>query len=85
MSDPVRHDEDFVQELLESLKSDVPETPERLEERTRQKIRSSLTARDLIDLTTVVFLLRFCAPLIDLIAAMFGADITPDNRRDEDE
>ena len=85
MSDPVRQDEEVVQELLESLKSDVPEPPQRLEQRTQQRIRASLTTRDLIDLTTVVFVLRFCAPLIDLIAAMFGVDITRDTRRNEDE
>jgi hypothetical protein len=85
MSDPLRQDEEFVEDLLGILKDDVASPPPELEARTQQRVRASLTTRDLIDLTTVVFLLRFCAPLMDLIAAMFGVDVTTDNRRDEDE
>lgn len=85
MSDPSRQDESFAADLLEVLKRDVPAPPERLEERTQRKVRASLTTRDLIDLTTVVFLLRFCAPIIDLVAAMFGAEPNRENRRHENE
>lgn len=67
-------DEDFVRDLLGSLEADRPSPPESLNDRTIRKVQAELTSRDLIDLTTFVFLMRFCAPLLDLLAAFFGHD-----------
>lgn len=74
-------EDEFVRELLASLGADVPEPPEALPERTIRKVQAELTSRDLIDLTTFVFLSRFCAPLLDLFAAFFGHDPAPRDRR----
>lgn len=67
-------DEDFVRDLLGSLEDDRPSPPESLNEQTLRKVQAELTSRDLVDLTTFVFLMRFCAPLLDLLAAFFGHD-----------
>ena len=67
-------DDAFARELLGSLGGDRPEAPEALPDRTIRKVQAELTGRDLIDLTTFVFLMRFCAPLLDLLAAFFGHD-----------
>ncbi|MCR9095235.1 MAG: hypothetical protein NXI30_13525 [bacterium] len=67
-------DEDFVRDLLGSLEGDRPAPPETLDDQTIRKVQAELTSRDLIDLTTFVFLMRFCAPLLDLLAAFFGHD-----------
>lgn len=67
-------DDDFVRDLLGSLELDEPDEPVHLEERTIRKVQAELTSRDLVDLTTFVFLMRFCAPLLDLLAAFFGHD-----------
>ncbi|HEB90629.1 MAG TPA: hypothetical protein ENI85_13740 [Deltaproteobacteria bacterium] len=69
-----RQDEDLTRELLGLLREDRPEPPSSLPDRTIRKVQAELTARDLIDLTTFVFLVRFCAPLLDLVAAFFGHD-----------
>jgi hypothetical protein len=71
----------MVEELLASLREDEPEAPPDLPDRTVRKVQAILTARDLVDLTTMVFVLRFCAPLIDLIAALIGRDESPHDRR----
>jgi hypothetical protein len=81
-SDP-RRDEEFAEELLELLRDDVSESPEDLPDRTIRKVRALITTRDLIDLTTFVFILRFCAPLVDLIVAMLGREPEPKDRRTE--
>jgi hypothetical protein len=73
MAQAERPDEEVAEELLALLREEVPEAPPDLPDRTIRKVQASLTARDLIDLTTVVFVLRFCAPILDLIAAMFGS------------
>ncbi len=65
-------DEAFVRELLGALSDDLPEVPAALPEETMRKVHAEITSRDLLDLTTLVFLLRFCAPLLDLFAAFFG-------------
>ena len=67
-------EDDFLQALLRPLDRDAPEVPEGLPDRTIRKVQAELTSRDLIDLTTFVFLMRFCAPLLDLLAAFFGHD-----------
>ena len=67
-------DDAFARELLASLDGDQPEAPGALPDRTIRKVQAALTSRDLIDLTTFVFLMRFCAPLLDLFAAFFGHD-----------
>ncbi len=76
-----RPDEEVAEELLSLLRDEGDEVPAGLPERTRRKVQASLTARDLIDLTTIVFVLRFCAPLLDLIAAFFGG--SPSNTEDQ--
>ena len=67
-------DEDFVRDLLGRLDDDRPAPPDSLDDQTIRKVQAELTSRDLIDLTTFVFLMRFCAPLLDLLAAFFGHD-----------
>ena len=67
-------DEDFVRDLLGNLEDDRPPAPDSLSDQTIRKVQAELTSRDLIDLTTFVFLMRFCAPLLDLLAAFFGHD-----------
>jgi hypothetical protein len=80
-----RLDEEVVDELLGILRDDQPSPPSSLPDKTIRKVQAQITSRDLIDLTTVVFLLRFCAPLIDLIAALFGHEPGTDNRRQDHE
>ena len=75
-----RPDEDVARDLLSILHDDDSPAPEELPERTIRKVQHELTSRDLIDLTTFVFLMRFCAPLLDLIAAFFG--VNPEDRDD---
>ena len=58
---------------------------ERRKLREARKIQASITARDLVELTTIVFILKFCAPFIDLIASMFGATSSSQDRRPNDE
>lgn len=79
-------DEEIARDLLAILLDDDDAAPSELPDRTIRKVQNELTSRDLIDLTTFVFLMRFCAPLLDLIAALFGSE--PEeraNRRNEDE
>ena len=85
MASDLRHDEEVAEELLESLREDSSEMPPDLTDKTMRKVRALITTRDLIDLTTIVFVLRFCAPLIDLIAAMLGQDPQPKDRRSQDD
>lgn len=91
MSAPDRQDEQIAEELLEILREDEPGIPANLHGKTLTKVRAAVTMRDLVDLTTLVFVLRFCAPIIDLIAAMFGVEPSRDDsnasndRRDRDE
>lgn len=74
-----RADPELPEELLAALRAgdageegeEVP--PARLAERAIGLARAEITARDLIDLTTMVFVLRFCVPLLDLVAGLFGA------------
>jgi hypothetical protein len=92
---PDRVEDDFLRELLGALHADRPEPPDALADRTIRKVQAELTGRDLIDLTTFVFLMRFCAPILDLLAAFFGHDplappadrsgSRPNHRRDRDE
>lgn len=85
MAEPTRSDEQVVRDLLEGLRAEERSAPEGLPERTVQKVRASITARDLLDLSTWVFVLRFCAPILDLIATMLGRTPTQPDRRNEDE
>ena len=85
MAEPQRPDEAVAEELLHLLRDEEPQAPDDLPERTLRKVRASITTRDLIDLTTVVFILRFCAPIIDLIASLFGATPSPPDRRADDD
>ena len=81
-SDP-RPDAEVAGELLELLRDDESETPEDLPDKTIRQVRALITTRDLIDLTTLVFVLRFCAPLVDLIVGMLGGEPEPKDRRPE--
>lgn len=81
MAEPRRTDEEVAEQLLEVLRGDEAEAPGDLAGQTIQKVRSLITARDIIDLTTMVFVLRFCAPLLDLIAALLGHEVPPNDRR----
>jgi hypothetical protein len=74
MTESRQNDEELAERLLEVLREGDPEAPANLPDKTIRKVQALMTTRDIIDLTTVVFLLRFCAPLIDLIAAMLGND-----------
>ena len=67
-------EDDYMRELLGNLREDYSDPPAQLTDRTIRKVQAELTSRDLIDLTTFVFLMRFCAPLLDLFAAFFGHD-----------
>ena len=78
-----RLNEELAEELLGALRDDEPEAPVDLSGKTIQRVNSLLTARDLIDLTTIVFVLQFFAPILDLIAAMIGRDLRDTHRTDE--
>ena len=67
-------EDDFMRGLFGSLEGDLPDPPAEIADRTIRKVQAELTSRDLVDLTTFVFLMRFCAPLLDLFAAFFGHD-----------
>ena len=84
MADPIRQDEELVEELLGVLLEDEPETPPDLPDKTIRAVRASIATRDLVDLTTSVFVLSFCAPLLDLIASLLGQNVSrPENRHDD--
>ena len=86
MSVADRQDEEVARDLLSILRDDSSPPPPELPDRTIRKVQNELTGRDLIDLTTFVFLMRFCAPLLDLVAAFFGYDSAAQNdRRIDDE
>lgn len=76
-------DEVIVEELLSSLREDAPEAPPDLPEKAIRTVRASITSKDLIDLSTFVFIAQFCAPLIDLIATMFGVEVVAHEPRPE--
>ena len=84
MAEPIRQDEEVVEELLGLLRDDDPDTPPDLPGKTLKAVRAAITSRDLVDLTTSVFVLSFMAPLLDLIASLLGQDISrPENRNDD--
>ena len=85
MAEPTRSDEEVVRDLLEGLGAEERTAPEGLPDKTLRKVRASLTARDLLDLSTLVFVLRFCAPLLDLLAALLGRTLPQSDRRNEDD
>ena len=82
---PEPSDERAAATILEVLMGDESSPPDDLETRTITKVRATVTMRDLVDLTTFVFVLQFCAPLIELIAAMFGVETQFKDGRDRDE
>ena len=84
MANEPRPDEEIAEELLGVLRDDASETPDDLTDKAIRKVRASITTRDLIDLTTFVFILRFCAPLIDLIVAMLGVELEDTHRESND-
>lgn len=85
MPEARRPDTEVVDELLEGLRAEQVSAPPDLPQRTMRRVRASITARDLLDLSTAVFLLRFCAPILDLVAAMLGWHEANEDRRSNDE
>ncbi len=86
MSEADRYDDEGIaEELLSNLRAEAPETPPDLPEKTIRQVQALLTSRDLIDLSTFVFVAQFCAPLMDLIAAVFGIEAGTDDRSKQDE
>lgn len=84
MAEPIRQDEDLVEDLLGVLREDEVETPQDLPDKTLRAVRAAITSRDLVDLTTSVFVLSFCAPLLDLIASFLGQDVPSRENDDND-
>ena len=84
MAEPQRPDEEVMEELLGVLRDDEAPTPPDLPDKTLRKVRAAITGRDLVDLTTSVFILQFCAPLLDLIAALLGQDVSRPEKRNDD-
>ena len=83
MFDDDQHDEAIARDLLGILSEDFHEPPDELPDRTIRKIEAELTSRDLLDLTTFVFLMSFCAPILDLFASFFGNEpLRRDRQRD---
>lgn len=80
-----RSDEEVVGQLFDALRGDEPSPPKKLPDKTIRKVEASITSRDLVDLVTIVFLVRFCAPLIDMLAALFGHTPEREDRRDDHE
>ena len=78
-------DDRLAAELLAKLRDEDPSTPGDLPDRAIRRVQDMLSARDLIDLATVVFLLQFFAPVLDLVAAMLGKDLPGDSRRSKDD
>ena len=58
---------------------EAPEPPADLAKRTIGKVQAVISAKDLVELATIVFVLRFCAPLIDLLAAALDPGRRPEN------
>ncbi len=84
MAEPIRQDDEVVEDLLGVLREDDPGTPPDLPDKTIRAVRAAITSRDLVDLTTSVFVLSFMAPLLDLIASLLGQDVCrPENRNDD--
>ena len=57
MANEPRPDEEVAEEILGVLRDDASETPADLPDKTIRKVRALITTRDLIDLTTFVFVL----------------------------
>ena len=74
MTEPLRQDEEVAEELLHALREEEPETPSNLPYDTIRAVKSLLTARELIDMTTLVFLMRFCVPVLDMVIAIIGGE-----------
>jgi hypothetical protein len=85
MAEGHARDEEVTVQLLSVLREDESEQPTDLPDRAIRKVQASITSRDLLDLTTVVFLLRFCAPLLDLVAAFLDQDASQTEGRLYDE
>lgn len=73
MTEP-RQDEEVAEELLHALREEEPEAPSNLPYETIRAVKSLLTARELIDMTTLVFLMRFCVPVLDMVIAIIGGE-----------
>ena len=61
MAEPGARDEAIAEELLSVLLEQEPEVRSELADDAIRAVRTLVTARDLIDMTTLVFVLRFCA------------------------
>lgn len=84
MAEPIRQDEEVVEDLLGLLREDEPGPPPDLPDKTLRAVRAAITSRDLVDLTTSVFVLSFMAPLLDLIASLLGQDVSRSENRNDD-
>ncbi len=80
-----RRDEEIAEELLGLLRDEESAVPADLPDTTIRRVQSLLTVRDIVDLTTIVFVLQFFAPLLDLIAAMLGHELPDDRGEDRDD
>jgi hypothetical protein len=58
-------------EILAPLRSEEVVMPEGLPARTMERIHTAISAKELIELTTSVFVLRVCAPVLDILAQVF--------------
>ena len=84
MSEPNdRHDDSVAEELLAALREETPTPADDLSDRTIRRVQDLLSARDMIDFATIVFLLQFIAPVLDLVAAMLGHELPDDSRRND--
>ena len=86
MAEPGARDEAIAEELLSVLLEQEPEVRSELADDAIRAVRTLVTARDLIDMTTLVFVLRFCAPLLDMVAVVLGREPTSlDDGSNEDD
>lgn len=59
--------------VIESLQEPEGDPSQDLLERTLLQVHAEITARDIVGFATAVFLLRFCAPILDMLAAPFAS------------
>jgi hypothetical protein len=73
MSDDREAWEQAAYDLLEPLRTEeVPPDESALVEATMRRVHSEITLHEVVDLFTSTFVLRFFAPVLDLVAAGLG-------------
>jgi hypothetical protein len=65
--------EAFAKEILAPLREEEATVIPDLTDRAMRRIHASITARECVELLTSVYLLGFCAPLLDLFATSLSA------------